>query len=216
HVGPYINSKGRLDHPERSLLLLTCASEEEAYTHYNHLEVCNNERKWIQAQVFDAARKQVISDISGGDHVASVVYDASWHEGVIGIVASKLVETFKAPAVVFTNSEEEGMIKASARSCGELNIFDCLKECEDLFSRFGGHKAAAGLSMPKENYRAFRERFLRAVNSRPLFERTITQAYDLEIKPEEITYELVKALDLLEPFGMGNSKPVFKVSNLKL
>lgn len=216
HVGPYINSKGRLDHPERSLLLLTCDSQDEAMTHYNHLEVCNNERKWIQSQVFDSARKQVISDISGGELTASVVYDAEWHEGVIGIVASKLVETFKVPAVVFTNSEENGMIKASARSAGDLNIFDCLKECEDLFSRFGGHKAAAGLSMPKENYRAFRERFLRAVKSRPIYERSITETYDLEIKAEEISYELVKALDLLEPFGMGNSKPKFKTSGLKL
>lgn len=216
HVGPYINSKGRLDHPEQALQLLTCDNEEAAYASYNHLEVCNNERKWIQSQVFDGARKQVISDISGGEHIASVVYNAEWHEGVIGIVASKLVETFKVPAVVFTNAEEEGMIKASARSAGALNIFDCLKECEDLFARFGGHKAAAGLSMPKENFRAFRERFLRAVKARPLYERTVTETYDLEIRPEEISYDLVKALDLLEPFGMGNSKPTFKCSDLKL
>ncbi len=216
HVGPFINSKGRLDHPERALQLLTCDNEEDAYSHYNHLEVCNNERKWIQAQVFEGARQQVINDITGGEHIASVVYDGEWHEGVIGIVASKLVETFKAPAVVFTNSEEEGVIKASARSFGVLNIFDCLKECEDLFTRFGGHKAAAGLSMPKKNFRAFRERFLKAVAERPLFERTVSETYDLEISPDEISYELVKALDLLEPFGMGNSKPVFKVSGLKL
>lgn len=216
HVGPFINSKGRLDHPERALQLLTCDNTDDAYAHYNHLEVCNNERKWIQSQVFDGARKQVISDISGGEHIASVVYDAEWHEGVIGIVASKLVETFKAPAVVFTNGEEEGMIKASARSFGVLNIFDCLKECEDLFARFGGHKAAAGFSMPKSNYRAFRERFLKAVAARPLHERTVSESYDLEIRPDEINYDLVKALDLLEPFGMGNSKPMFKVSGLKL
>ena len=216
HVGPYINSKGRLDHPEKALLLLMSETEEEASTHYNHLEVCNNERKWIQAQVFEGARDQVIKDISGGDHLASVVYNAEWHEGVIGIVASKLVETFKAPAVVFTNGEEEGMIKASARSYGVLNIFDCLKECEDLFTRFGGHKAAAGLSMPKSNFRAFRERFLRAVAARPLIERTVAESYDLEIRPEEISYELTKALDLLEPFGMGNSKPMFKVTGMKL
>jgi len=118
--------------------------------------------------------------------------------------------------VVFTNAEEEGMIKASARSYGVLNIFDCLKECEDLFTRFGGHKAAAGLSMPKSNFRAFRERFLRAVAARPLIERTVAESYDLEIRPEEISYELTKALDLLEPFGMGNSKPVFKVTGMKL
>ncbi len=216
HVGPYINSKGRLDHPEKALLLLMSETEEEALTHYNHLEVCNNERKWIQAQVFEGAREQVISDITGGDHIASVVYNAEWHEGVIGIVASKLVETFKAPAIVFTNGEEEGMIKASARSFGVLNIFDCLKECEDLFARFGGHKAAAGLSMPIANFRAFRERFLRAVAARPLIERTMPESYDLEIDPNEISYELTKALDLLEPFGMGNAKPVFKVTGMKL
>jgi single-stranded-DNA-specific exonuclease len=86
------------------------------------------------------------------------MYQPHWHEGVIGIVASKLVETFDVPAIVFTNAEEDGVIKASARSAGELNMFEMLDQCKEFFIKFGGHKAAAGLSMKKENFEAFKEK----------------------------------------------------------
>ena len=216
NVGPLINSKGRLDHPEKALKLLICDNSTEAYEYYSHLEVSNKERKIIQAEVFDSAKKQFIKTFDGADPSIAIVYDETWHEGVIGIVASKLVESYKVPAIVFTDADSEGIIKASARAAGELNIFDCLKQCESLFIKFGGHKAAAGLSMPKENLPAFKEKMHHILKEIPVIGRTSQFSYDLEISPEEVTPKLVKELELCEPFGMGNQRPIFKMKGIKL
>lgn len=216
NVGPLINSKGRLDHPEKALNLLISDNSTEAFEYYSHLEVSNKERKYIQAQVFDEAKDKFVKSFDGSDPLIAIVYDEAWHEGVIGIVASKLVETYKVPAIVFTNAEEEGIIKASARAAGDLNIFDCLNACSDLFVKFGGHKAAAGLSMPKENLDEFRSRMHILLKEIPAIERTAQFTYDLEIEPQDIDPKLLKDLEMLEPFGMGNEKPVFKMKNVLL
>ncbi len=216
NVGPLINSKGRLDHPEKALNLLISSDSTDAFENYSHLEVSNKERKFIQAEVFASAKEQFLKTFNGDDPLIAIVYQEDWHEGVIGIVASKLVESFKVPAIVFTNAEQEGIIKASARSAGDLNIFNLLQECSDLFAKFGGHKAAAGLSMPKENLPAFKEKMEAMLRDIPLIERTRQDHYDLDIAAEEINPKLVKELDLLEPFGMGNEKPIFRMKGIKL
>ena len=215
-VGPLINSKGRLDHPEKALKLLISNNSEEAFTYYAHLNDCNTERKKITSLVFDEAKDQVITDCKDEDLIINIVYKGDWHEGVIGIVASRLVETFKVPAIVFSDAEEEGVIKASARSAGPLNLFDCLNQNSDLFIKFGGHKAAAGLSMKKENLPLLKENLKNLLKDFPLIERTVPEDYDLEISAHEINSELLSHLDLLEPFGMGNEKPLFKVKGLTL
>lgn len=216
HVGPHINSKGRLDHPERALKLLIAAEANESREHFTHLEVANRDRRVIQKEVFDEAKRQVIQGLSGAELMINILYQPHWHEGVIGIVASKLVETFEVPAIVFTNAEENGVIKASARSAGVLNIFELLEQCQDLFIKFGGHKAAAGLSMKKENFRAFQERMNTLLRPLPAPLRTKTQSYDIEIGIEEINAKLVKDLDLLEPWGPGHERPVFRMKNAKI
>ncbi len=214
-IGPMINSKGRLDHPEKALKLLIAKDSEEAFEHYSHLEISNKERKFIQSQVYKEARDQVLATMDE-NHLISIVYSPEWHEGVIGIVASKLVENFRAPAIVFTNAEQEGVIKASARSAGDLSIFDSLKKVEDLFLKFGGHKAAAGLSMPKENYPEFCKRIKADLAQVPANLRTNAPSFDIDLGPSEITPKLVKELEALEPFGMGNARPVFRVKGLDL
>lgn len=216
NIGPMINSKGRLDHPERALKLLIAKDSTEAFENYTHLELANKERKFIQAEVVASAKEKVEAQMRGGEHLASIVYDPDWHEGVIGIVASRIVETYKAPAIIFTDSKEEGIIKASARTAGDLSIFDCLKECSDLFLKFGGHHAAAGLSMEKEKLPMFIEKMNSILREIPAIQRTVQEYYDLEVTPEEINPQLVKGLELLEPFGMGNKKPIFKMTKFKL
>jgi single-stranded-DNA-specific exonuclease len=216
YIGPLINSKGRLDHPERALRLLISDDDTECFESFNHLEISNRERKFIQAEVFSSAKQQVIDSIQDEDLVANVVYSADWHEGVIGIVASKLVETFEVPAIVFTDSEQEGIIKASVRSAGELNIFDALKSCEDLFVKFGGHKSAAGLSMKKELLGEFKERFKNYLLQFPINERTVQTHFDLFIDFDQVTPSLLKQLEKLEPFGMGNARPVFRMKDVKI
>jgi single-stranded-DNA-specific exonuclease len=213
HVGPHINSKGRLDHPERALKLLIAADASETREHFSHLEVANRDRRVIQHEVFEEAKKDVVSRISADELLINILYQPHWHEGVIGIVASKLVETFEVPAIVFTNAEEEGVIKASARSAGELNIFDLLQQCQDLFIKFGGHKAAAGLSMKKENFNLFKERMNHLLKIIPLNLRTKISSFDVEVGIEEINAHLVKDLEKLEPFGPGHEKPVFRMKN---
>jgi single-stranded-DNA-specific exonuclease len=213
HVGPHINSKGRLDHPERALKLLIAADATEAREHYSHLEVANRDRRMIQKEVFDEAKADVIKTLNGNELLINIMYQPHWHEGVIGIVASKLVETFEVPAVVFTNAEEEGVIKASARSAGDLNIFELLEQCKDLFIKFGGHKAAAGLSMKKENFLKFKERMHELLVAIPPTLRTKTTSFDVELGLEEINPQLVKDLERLEPFGPGHEKPVFRMKN---
>lgn len=218
HVGPLINSKGRLEHPEASLQLLIADTHEKARTYYDLLVSCNQERKFIQSEVFNEAREHVLRELKhhDGEHLITIAYQPHWHEGVIGIVASKLVETFKVPAIVFTNSEHEGIIKASCRSAGELDIFNLLKKEESLFIKFGGHKAAAGLSMPKENLRAFIENMNAHLKEIPAIVRTRMDFYDLDIDANEINPKLMRDLDLLEPFGMGNEKPKFRIKGVKL
>lgn len=215
-IGPMINSKGRLDHPEKALELLTCNDTDIAFNLFSHLDACNKERKLIQSQVFEAAKEQVKRELRSGDLLACIVKGDDWHEGVIGIVASRLVEEFKVPAFVFTRAQEEGLVKASVRSAGELNVFECLQQCEELFTKFGGHKAAAGLSMPEENFPLFKKKMLSILQKIPAIERSAQDSFDLEIDAENVVPQLARDLEKLEPFGMGNKKPVFKTRDLEL
>lgn len=216
HVGPHINSKGRLDHPERALRQLIAADFTEAREHFSHLELANRDRRTIQAEVFAEAKQDVIDSLDGEELLINILYQPHWHEGVIGIVASKLVETFEVPAVIFTNAEEEGVIKASCRTAGDLSIFDLLEKCKDHFIKFGGHKAAAGLSMKKENFPAFKAQMMELLREIPASLRTKTASFDVEIGIEEISPGLVKDLEKLEPFGPGNERPIFRMKNANI
>lgn len=218
HVGPLINSKGRLEHPEASLALLICNDHEKARYYYDLLVSCNSERKIITSEVFSEAKEQIENEINDRDqeHLISIAYRPHWHEGVIGIVASRLVEAFKVPAIVFSDSEHAGIIKASCRTAGDLDLFNLLKTQEHLFIKFGGHKAAAGLSMPKENLREFIDGMNNHLKNIPAIIRTRMDFYDLEIDASEINPKLMKDLELLEPFGMGNEKPKFRIKGVKL
>lgn len=212
HVGPMINSKGRLDHPERALKLLTTYDPKEVKENYFHLEMSNRDRRLIQAEVVEEAKKEALKNIKE-DMLVNILYRPTWHEGVIGIVASKMVEMFEVPAIIFTNSDHDGIIKASARTAGALNLFDCLEQCKDLFIKFGGHKAAAGMSMKKENLPEFRARMNQILKGIPPILRTKTFTYDIDVKLEEIDASLVRDLEKLEPFGPGNERPIFRMNN---
>lgn len=215
NIGPMINSKGRLEHPEMALKLLIETDSDKVREYYHQLEFCNQERKSIQNTVFEQAKKQVIQTMDE-DHLISICYQSDWHEGVIGIVASKLVETFKVPAIVFSDSGDAGVIKASARSAGSLNLFELLDANRDLFLKFGGHKAAAGLSMERSNLAEFRTRINNFLQEVAPIERMVLDYYDLEIRPLDISPALLKDLDLLEPYGMGNPRPLFKMKGFLL
>ncbi|MCB9095898.1 MAG: single-stranded-DNA-specific exonuclease RecJ [Halobacteriovoraceae bacterium] len=215
-IGPCINSKGRLDHPEFALNLLTTQNPDEAKDYFRVILDTNEERKRIQKQVYEEAFQDVVSSLDFSEPLINVVYRPHWHEGVIGIVASKLVETFNVPAIVFTDSEEPGVIKASARTAGELNIFDCLDQCKDLFLKFGGHKAAAGLSMKSQNLQALREKLNSLLKNIPEIIRVKQDYFDLEVSIFDLDMQLAQSLQLMEPFGNGNSYPIFRIRDAYL
>jgi single-stranded-DNA-specific exonuclease len=216
NIGPMINAKGRLDHPELALRLLLSENHNEAFELHQQLMISNRERKMIQNEVFLEAKEQVLKNLKEEDAIIHILYSPDWHEGVVGIVAAKIVETFKVPCIILTNSDQPGLIKGSARTAGDLNIFDYLFQCQDLFVKFGGHKAAAGLTMKEENLPAFREKMKALLKPLPLNLRTEQFIYDMELELKHVNATLVKDLNLLEPFGMGNDRPYFKLSNVKL
>lgn len=215
NIGPMINSKGRLDHAEASLKLLIAQDEIVAYHYHGQLNHCNIERKKITNEIFDQAKTQVLKNMEK-NHMVSIVYKESFHEGVVGIVASKLVEFFKVPAIVFTDAEKKGIVKASARTAGSFDLFSGLDSLSDLFEKFGGHKAAAGLSMKKENLPEFKKRMQEHLATFSEIERTNQDTYDLEVFPDEINPQLVKDLEKMGPFGKGNEKPIFKMKGVVL
>jgi len=216
NIGPLINSKGRLDHPQKAFELLTTNDSDIVFLNYNHLENCNNERKRLQSDIFEEAKELIKKKISNTENLISVCYAPHWHEGVIGIVASKLVEEFSLPAIVFTNASEPGLVKASARTAGALNLYECLKQCSDLFIKFGGHACAAGLTMDKNNLPLFEQRIKSIISKIPFIERVHALEHDLDIKLKDISPELLKQLEYLEPFGNANPKPLFRSTDVKI
>lgn len=218
-IGPLINSKGRLDHPEAALKLLISTDSSLANPFYNILQEANRERKIIQGQVFKEAKAQFLKEfqINGNQRPPIViVYNPDWHEGVIGIVASKLVEEFRVPAIVFTNASDEGVIKASARTAGELNLFELLNDNRDFFLKFGGHKAAAGLSMQLDHYLDFKKSITSSIEDIPEILRTKELEFDIDIDFKDISPQLINSLQLLEPFGNNNPRPCFRINNFRI
>jgi single-stranded-DNA-specific exonuclease len=215
-IGPMINSKGRVDHPKDALSMLIAPDAATASSHLLILQASNEQRKGLQREVGDAARSILEQEMSGGEQEINIVYHPSWHEGVIGIVASKLVDSFKLPAIVLTNSQEEGVIKGSARSAGELDLFATLSECSDLFIKFGGHKKAAGLSMNIDNLDAFKQSMKHQLQKIPYNLRSNQDLYEMELNYADITPKLVRDLELLEPLGQGNERPIFFLRNVKI
>ena len=213
-VGPLINSKGRLDHPEKALQLLTTDDPNLAFETLNHLKKCNEQRKSIQRQVEGEAKEQIIGQINRSEHCISIAYEPSWHEGVIGIVASKMVETFKVPAIIFCASKQEkGLLKGSARTAGHFNIHEALSQHSDLFVKFGGHAAAAGMSLPEKNLPLLTSRLQEYMHTIPPINRRTQDYYDLELSIDDISPELALSLELLEPFGSHNPQPIFQVKD---
>ncbi len=213
HIGPHINSRGRLEHPQDALHLLINDNPYECDTYFRNIVYSNTQRKKIQNSVYNEAFSQVKESWMEPTPVINIVYASHWHEGVIGIVASKLVETFKVPCIVFTDSETSGIIKASARTAGELDLFQTLDSCSDLFLKFGGHKAAAGLSMKKENLPLLKKKITQIVSKVPAILRTKQQSFDLEVSMHQLDIDLCNSIARMEPFGQGNPYPILRIKD---
>lgn len=211
-LAPRINSAGRIEHGLFAVNLLTEKSHSKATEKAKEINLFNDERKELDALI---AREALLQIENNGEQnrFSTVVYDASWHKGVIGIVASRLIETYYRPTVVFTKSG--GKLAASVRSVQGFDVYEALEQCALYIEQFGGHKYAAGLTIKPENYDSFKQKFEEVVSQtlpEDLQEPKII--IDTELPLEKITPKLFGILKQFEPFGPQNMNPVFYAQNV--
>lgn len=213
-LSPRINAAGRLDHAREAIKLLTAQDETDAQEAAKHLGDLNTSRREIDAQVFSEAEEDAKKLLT--QYASSIVlYKPDWHLGVIGIVASRIVERFYLPTIILT--ENDGILKGSARSVIGFNLFNAISNCESYLIQFGGHEMAAGLSMHIEQLDEFRAAFDAHCAEKLDFElRTPAIQIDAELKLEQITANFYNVLKQFEPCGPGNRHPLFLTRNLTL
>ena len=217
-LAPRVNAAGRMSTPDiatRLLLATDAALEQEARGLAQQLNDENLRRQQEEAELVTAAKKAIETDPAVGAHNVLVVGGAGWHRGVIGIAASKLVDTYHKPAIVL--SIDGDVAHGSCRSIPDFDMLNALERCADLFVRFGGHRQAAGLTMEAARVPEFRQRInawadqvLEPDQLRPRLR------IDAPLSLNGITHDLVRGLDSLGPFGMGNPRPVFHASPVEI
>ncbi|AWI25158.1 single-stranded-DNA-specific exonuclease RecJ [Flavobacterium pallidum] len=211
-LAPRINAAGRIRHGNHAVELLTEADFDQAVLYASEIEKYNADRKELDKQITMEALAQ-IEENNEQEHFTTVVFKDSWHKGVIGIVASRLIETYYRPTIVFTESGEK--YAASARSVSGFDVYDALEHCAEHLEQFGGHKYAAGMTLKKENYAAFKNAFEQCVRATiPQELLTPEIRIDAEIDFSEITPKLTRILKQFEPFGPMNMAPVFVSRNV--
>jgi single-stranded-DNA-specific exonuclease len=214
-LAPRINAVGRLGDAERAVQLLITDSPDEAKDIAQVLESENRNRKNLDDETFQEAKAIVEADPSLSSSRALVLAREGWHSGVIGIVASRIVEQFYRPTVMIALDGDVG--KGSARSIAGYDIYSALKECEDLLLSFGGHRHAAGLMIRTEQIHAFREKF-KAIAARKIREEDLVPrvSVDAEIVLPDITDKFIRLINYFAPFGPQNMRPVFLSRNLQV
>ena len=209
-IAPRINAAGRMKHGNYAVELLTEMDFDSAIQFAADIEIFNADRKDLDKKITDEALIQII-DNEEEERFTSVVYQEDWHKGVIGIVASRLIEKYYRPTLVFTKSGDK--LAASARSVKGFDVYNALQACSEFIEQFGGHKYAAGLTLLPENYTNFKNKFEEVV-SKTIDKNLLTPeiTIDAEIELSEITPKLFRILEQMAPFGPQNMKPVFKSS----
>lgn len=207
-LGPRINAAGRISSAEKSLQLFLSESLEEAYSLAKILEENNQKRQKTQNDIIAEAMAIVEREVNFKDHRIIVLSKEGWHRGVLGIAASRIMDTYYRPAIVI--SIEEGIGTGSARSIDGFHLFKALTNCSQLLENFGGHEHAAGLTIRQENIEAFRTSINEFAKQTIPAENLIpTLELDCEIPLSALNLELVKAIETIEPFGEGNPPPLF-------
>lgn len=211
-IGPCINAGGRLDTAKRALELLNASNRREAVTLAADLKELNDSRKEMTEEGVEEAVRQIESSSWKDDQVL-VVYLPECHESIAGIIAGRIKERYYRPTFVLTKGETG--VKGSGRSIEAYDMFAEMSRCRELFTKFGGHKLAAGLSLEEENVEVFRKRINELAN---LTEEDLQMkvSIDMRLPFPYINEELIHELKILEPFGKGNGKPLFAESKLRV
>jgi len=212
-VAPRINAAGRMKHGNHAVTLLTETNMELAEEYSAEIETFNTDRREADQHITEEALKQ-IEVKNEQERFTTVVYKEDWHKGVIGIVASRLTETYYRPTLVFTKSGDK--LAASARSVSGFDVYNALEACAEHIEQFGGHKYAAGLTLKEENYEAFKQAFEDEV-SKTINTSLLTPEIkvDMQIDLPQVNDKLWRIIKQFAPFGPGNMTPIFMTDNLK-
>ena len=213
-LGPRINAAGRISHAFGAVELLTSKTVNEAKPFAEEIEQYNQERKTIDKSITEEVINIIGKSKALKQKNTTVLVNENWHKGVIGIVASRTIETYNRPTIIFTKSE--GMLTGSARSVGQFNILEAITKCDDLLEKYGGHRFAAGLSLEEENFDEFVSRFEEVVSS-TISKDDLTSYLNIEMElpAERINFPFLGILKRMEPFGPENMQPVFMTSNVE-
>ena len=211
-VAPRINAAGRIKHGNEAVALLTEYDLDQAEQFASEIEQHNSDRKELDKQITKEALLQ-IEENNEQNRFSTVVYQENWHKGVIGIVASRLVENYYRPTIVFTKSGEK--LAASARSVKDFDVYNALEACAEHLEQFGGHMYAAGMTLLEKNYENFKNAFEKVVQE-TIHPDLLTPeiSYDAEIELSEINPKLMRLLKQFEPFGPENMTPLFLAKGL--
>jgi single-stranded-DNA-specific exonuclease len=212
-IAPRINAAGRIKHGNYAVELLTEMDFDSAVEFAKAIEVFNADRKELDKNITAEALNQIIEN-EEENRFSTVVFQEDWHKGVIGIVASRLTETYYRPTLVFTKSGDK--LAASARSVKDFDVYEALEECAEYIEQFGGHKYAAGLTLLPENYENFKQKFEEVVAKTIDKELLIPEVLmDAEIDFSEISPKFFRIIQQMAPFGPENMKPVFKTTGVR-
>ena len=212
-IGPRLNAAGRMESGRTAVDLLVSEDMDEAMTISKSINIINTERRGVDTSITRQAVEMIQKDRSLQERKSTVLYNPEWHKGVIGIVASRLMDHFYRPTVILTKSN--GFATGSARSVNGFDLYHAIESCSDLLENFGGHKYAAGLTMKVSNLKAFTKRFEEYVNENIDADMLIPVVeIDTELQLEAIDDKFVRILNQFRPFGPENMAPVFLTENV--
>lgn len=214
-LGPRINASGRMDTAETALNLLMSERDDEASELARTIEMFNRQRQKIEEKMLEEAHDLIDREINFKEHKIIVIAKEGWHQGVLGIVASKLADKFYRPTIVI--SKTDSLCKGSGRSIKNFHLFKALLECKDFLKTFGGHSHATGLIITRNNIEDFRNKINRLAKEKLVLEDLLpTLEIDMELSLSGLNQEIITEFEVLEPFGTGNPEPLFYTRNLKL
>ncbi len=212
-LAPRINAAGRIEHGSKAVELLICEDEIHAEEFAKAINETNTQRKDLDQGTTTEAIAQLEENILSGNKKSTVLFSPTWHKGVVGIVASRLIEKYYRPTIILT--ESDGKVSGSARSVKEYDVYSAIEKCSDLLEQFGGHKFAAGLTLKKENLEAFINKFEKVVSESITDDQLIPKVdIDIELEFHEISDKLVRILKQFAPHGPHNMTPAFYCKNV--
>lgn len=212
-IGPRINAAGRLETGRNAVALLISDNHDIAAENGKNINITNTERRSIDVTITQHALSMIEGNLELTTRKSTVLFCPDWHKGVVGIVASRMIEKYYRPTIILT--ESNGKATGSARSVKDFDVYDAIEACSDLLEQFGGHKYAAGLTLKLENLAAFQQKFEEVVSSTIQDHMLIPEIeIDEEIELCDITPKFFRILNQFSPFGPGNMAPVFMTKNL--